>query len=127
MPVAYEPLLRWRKARARNHEGIWGGPSRIARDRPELVEGLLDRVREEGPLSASEVTAPRERTPGAMWDWSDEKPTVRLCTTSRRPDLRLSDARPERDLYLERRSLNPASHPGSTGRRPPVELEQGPG
>ena len=73
MPVAYEPLLRWRKARARNHEGIWGGPSRLARERPELVAGLLERVRREGPLSASEVTAPRERTPGAMWDWSDEK------------------------------------------------------
>ncbi len=73
MPVEYEPLLRWRKARARNHEGIWGGPSRLARERPELVAGLLERVRREGPLSASDVTAPRERTPGQMWDWSDEK------------------------------------------------------
>ncbi len=73
MPVEYEPLLRWRKARARNHEGIWGGPSRIARERPELVAALLDRVRSEGPLSASDVTAPRERTPGQMWDWSEEK------------------------------------------------------
>lgn len=73
MPVEYEPLLRWRKARARNHEGIWGGPSRLARERPELVAGLLERVRSEGPLSASEVTAPRERTQGQMWDWSDEK------------------------------------------------------
>ncbi|HEX4016008.1 MAG TPA: crosslink repair DNA glycosylase YcaQ family protein [Frankiaceae bacterium] len=73
MPVEYEPLLRWRKARALHHEGIWGGPSRLAQERPELVAGLLERVRREGPLSASEVTAPRERTPGAMWDWSDEK------------------------------------------------------
>jgi hypothetical protein len=73
MPVEYEPLLRWRKARALDHQGIWGGPSRIARERPELVAGLLERVRREGPLSASEVTAPRTRTPGEMWDWSDEK------------------------------------------------------
>ena len=82
MPVEYEPLLRWRKARARNHEGIWGGPSRLARERPELVADLLERVRREGPLSASEVTKPRERTPGhaaagrpqsQMWDWSEEK------------------------------------------------------
>src|ERR1700745_3998804 len=51
MPVEYEALLRWRKARARDHEGIWGGPSRIARERPELVAGLLDRVRREGPLA----------------------------------------------------------------------------
>ncbi len=73
MPVEYEPLLRWRKARARQHEGIWGGPSRLARERPELVAALLDRVRAEGPIAASEVTAARVRTPGAMWDWSEEK------------------------------------------------------
>ena len=73
MPVTYEPLLRWRKERARNHEGIWGGPSRVAKEQPGLVAGLLERVRQEGPLAASEVTAPRERTPGAMWDWSQEK------------------------------------------------------
>jgi uncharacterized protein YcaQ len=105
MPVAYEPLLRWRKARARHHEGIWGGPSRLARERPELVAGLLERVRAEGPLSASEVTAPRERTPGAMWDWSDEKRalewlfvTGQLHVSSRRSSFeRLYDV-PERVL-----------------------------
>ena len=73
MPVGYEPLLRWRKERARRHEGIWGGPSAVARQQPQLVAELLDRVRAEGPLTASEVTAPRERTPGRMWDWSTEK------------------------------------------------------
>jgi uncharacterized protein YcaQ len=81
MPVTYEPLLRWRKARALRHEGIWGGPSRLARERPELVAEMLQRVRDEGPLTASEVAKPRERPPGAqrgsaqkpMWDWSDEK------------------------------------------------------
>jgi uncharacterized protein YcaQ len=73
MPIEYEPLLRWRKARARNHEGIWGGPSRVAKERPELVADLLERVRRDGPLAASEVTAPRERTKGQMWDWSEEK------------------------------------------------------
>jgi uncharacterized protein YcaQ len=105
MPVEYEPLLRWRKERARHHEGIWGGPSRLARERPELVAGLLERVRREGPLSASEVTAPRERTPGAMWDWSDEKRalewlfvTGQLHVASRRSSFeRLYDV-PERVL-----------------------------
>jgi uncharacterized protein len=73
MPVAYEPLLRWRKERARNHERVWSGLSRVAREQPDLVAQLLERVRKDGPLAASEVTAPRERTPGAMWDWSREK------------------------------------------------------
>jgi uncharacterized protein YcaQ len=105
MPVEYEPLLRWRKARARNHEGIWGGPSRLARERPELVAALLDRVRREGPLAASEVTARRERTPGAMWDWSQEKQalewlfvTGQLYVATRRSSFeRLYDV-PERVL-----------------------------
>ncbi len=105
MPVAYEPLLRWRKERARNHEGIWGGPSRLARERPELVAALLGRICEEGPLSASEVTAPRERTPGAMWDWSDEKRglewlfvTGQLQVAGRRPSFERTYDLPERVL-----------------------------
>jgi hypothetical protein len=105
MPVEYEPLLRWRKARARNHEGIWGGPSRLAKERPELVADLLERVRRDGPLSASEVAKPRERTPGQMWDWSDEKRalewlfvTGQLYVSSRRSSFeRLYDV-PERVL-----------------------------
>jgi uncharacterized protein len=105
MPVTYEPLLRWRKARARKHEGIWGGPSRLARERPELVAALLERVRREGPLSASEVTAARERTPGLMWDWSEEKRalewlfvTGQLNVATRRPSFERMYDVPERVL-----------------------------
>jgi hypothetical protein len=105
MPVTYEPLLRWRKERARNHEGIWGGPSRVAREQPGLVKALLDRVRREGPLSASEVTAPRERTPGAMWDWSDEKRalewlfvTGQLYVAGRKPSFERTYDVPDRVL-----------------------------
>jgi uncharacterized protein YcaQ len=105
MPVGYEPLLRWRKERARNHEGIWGGPSNTARDRPELVARLLKRVSDEGPLSASDVTAPRERTPGAMWDWSEEKRalewlfvTGQLHVAQRKPSFERTYDLPERVL-----------------------------
>ncbi len=105
MPVAYEPLLRWRKRRALNHERVWSGLSRVAREQPELVAHLLERVRADGPLAASEVTAPRERTPGAMWDWSQEKQalewlfvTGQLHVASRRTSFeRLYDI-PERVL-----------------------------
>ncbi len=105
MPVAYEPMLRWRKQRARNHERVWSGLSRVAREQPELVAHLLERVRLDGPLAASEVTAPRERTPGAMWDWSQEKQalewlfvTGQLHVASRRTSFeRLYDI-PERVL-----------------------------
>ncbi|MCW2545844.1 MAG: uncharacterized protein JWN96_304 [Mycobacterium sp.] len=108
MPVSYEPLLRWRKERARNHEGIWGGPSQVARERPELVAGLLDRIRDEGPLSSSDVTAPRERTPGAMWDWSEEKRalewlfvTGQLHVARRKPSFERTYDLPDRVLPPE--------------------------
>jgi uncharacterized protein YcaQ len=108
MPVAYEPLLRWRKARALEHEGIWGGPSRVAKERPQLVTDLLNRIRDEGPLAASDVSAPRERTPGAMWDWSEEKRalewlfvTGQLHVARRKPSFERTYDLPERVLPLE--------------------------
>jgi uncharacterized protein YcaQ len=108
MPVAYEPLLRWRKARALNHEGIWGGPSRVAQQQPALVTRLLNRIRDEGPLSSSDVTAPRERTPGAMWDWSEEKralewlfATGQVHVARRKPSFERTYDLPERVLPPE--------------------------
>jgi uncharacterized protein YcaQ len=108
MPVSYEPLLRWRKTRALSHEGIWGGPSRVAQEQPQLVDRLLCRIRDEGPLSASDVTAPRERTPGAMWDWSEEKRalewlfvTGQLHVARRKPSFERTYDLPERVLPAE--------------------------
>jgi uncharacterized protein YcaQ len=108
MPVSYEPLLRWRKTRALNHEGIWGGPSRVALEQPQLVDRLLCRIRDEGPLSASDVTAPRERTPGAMWDWSEEKRALewlfvigQLHVARRKPSFERTYDLPERVLPAE--------------------------
>src|SRR4051794_33796985 len=72
LPVALQPLLRWRMDRAL-HEA-WGGMRRIQRERPELVEQVLDEVRASGPVAASEVL-PHERPvrTGPWWDWSDVK------------------------------------------------------
>jgi uncharacterized protein YcaQ len=105
MPVDYEPLLRWRKARARNHEGIWGGPSRLAREQPELVAEVLRRVTQEGPLSASQLDSGYVKQRGAMWDWSPSKRalewlfvTGQLYVSARRSSFeRLYDV-PERVL-----------------------------
>jgi len=108
LPVTFEPLLRWRKAAALRHQGIWGGPSRVAREQPQLVAQLLERVREEGPLTASEVSQPRERTPGRMWDWSEEKRalewlfvTGQVHVAGRRPSFERMYDVPERVLPPE--------------------------
>jgi uncharacterized protein YcaQ len=42
---------------------------RIQRERPEYVAALLERVREEGPLKASQLAEDRPNRPGSMWNW----------------------------------------------------------
>ncbi len=72
LPVGLHPLLRWRMERAA-HEA-WGGMRRIRDERPELVTEVLARVRDHGPISASELAAEEApRRSGPWWDWSDTK------------------------------------------------------
>ncbi|HEY3006425.1 MAG TPA: crosslink repair DNA glycosylase YcaQ family protein [Kribbellaceae bacterium] len=73
IPVHTHRLLRWRMARA--HAEAWGGPRRIATERPDLVKQVLDDVREHGPLTAREIDDDMERTQDYNWgwNWSDVK------------------------------------------------------
>ncbi len=73
VPVQTHPLLRWRMARA--HSEAWGGPRRIAKDRPDLVKQVLEDVREHGPMTAREIDDDMERTQDYNWgwNWSDVK------------------------------------------------------
>jgi uncharacterized protein YcaQ len=103
LPVELHPLLRWRMERA--SADAWDGMRRINRERPELLERLVEDVRARGPISASELAdeaAPR-RT-GPWWDWSDVKRGLeflfwsgRLTSARRRGFERLYDL-PERAL-----------------------------
>ncbi|SFK49403.1 winged helix-turn-helix domain-containing protein [Geodermatophilus ruber] len=67
LPVWLHPHLRWRMAAAEEH--AWGSMVRIQRERPGYVAEILDRVREGGPLRASDLAEPRPDRPGAMWNW----------------------------------------------------------
>jgi len=72
LPVTTQPLLRWRMERA--GDDAWGGMRRIVDQRPELVERVLEDVRDRGPIAASEVTeGERPARTGPWWDWSDVK------------------------------------------------------
>jgi uncharacterized protein YcaQ len=103
LPVELQPLLRWRMARA--DELAWKGVRRIAAEQPQLLEFVLDEVRERGPLRASDLPADgRRRKPGEMWSWSEEKTALeylffsgRLCAARRVNFERLYDL-PERVL-----------------------------
>ncbi|MCO7219271.1 winged helix-turn-helix domain-containing protein [Klenkia sp. PcliD-1-E] len=71
LPVRLHPFLRWRMAAAEQH--AWGSMLRVQRERPEYVADLLDRVRDGGPLKASELGEQRPSTPGQMWNWHPGK------------------------------------------------------
>ena len=67
LPVRLHPHLRWRMHAAEEH--AWGSMVRIQRERPHYVAEVLDRVREQGPVKASDLAEPRPDRPGSMWNW----------------------------------------------------------
>jgi uncharacterized protein YcaQ len=67
LPVRLHPHLRWRMDAADRE--AWGSMNRIQRERPEYVAALLERVRDEGPLKASQLAEERPNRPGSMWNW----------------------------------------------------------
>jgi uncharacterized protein len=103
LPVELQPLLRWRMGRADSL--AWKGVRRIAAEQPQLLEFVLNEVRERGPLRASDLTVPdRKRAAGEMWSWSEEKTALeylffsgQVCAARRVNFERLYDL-PERVL-----------------------------
>jgi uncharacterized protein len=105
LPVAAQPLFRWRMERAA-HEA-WGGMRRIQRERPGYVEAVLELVRERGPIGAGALEDERPRRSGPWWDWHDGKRALewlfwsgRVTSAGRRGFERLYDL-PERVLPAE--------------------------
>jgi len=96
LPVALQPLLRWRMARA-EHEA-WGGMRRLNAEKPGFVAEVLAAVAERGPVGASELQEERPRRAGPWWDWHDTKTalewlfyTGQVSTAGRRNFERLYD------------------------------------
>ncbi len=103
LPVALQPLLRWRMARAARGEGNYGALARFARERRAYVDAVLAEVAARGPLTASELSE-GGRGQGSWWGWSDGKHAVEwlfwagmLTTAYRRGFERVYDL-PERVL-----------------------------
>lgn len=89
LPVELQPLLRWRMARVDSL--AWKSVARLGAERPELLEFVLDQVRERGPLRAADLEANGGRPrSGEMWSWSEEKAALehlfyagRICAARR--------------------------------------------
>lgn len=69
LPVALHPALRWRMADGH----AWGAPSRLARDKPEVVKRVLEEVRRRGPIAAAQIDDSGTRRVHWGWNWNDVK------------------------------------------------------
>jgi uncharacterized protein len=69
LPVAHEPLFRWKKEQVRaGTYPIWGGIARMRQEKPEFLTTVLEEVGARGPLAASELSM-RVGQVGDHWGW----------------------------------------------------------
>lgn len=71
LPFDIHPLLRWRMASADRGETGWGRMRLYATERRAEAMALLERIRQEGPLAASDFEAHKGQS--GCWEWSDTK------------------------------------------------------
>ncbi len=70
LPMASQPLFRWRMERARAGE-TWGGIAAFGRERRDYIDAVLERIVKEGPLTGGDFAdAPRQ---AGWWNWSHGK------------------------------------------------------
>ena len=68
VPIELYPLQRW----AMTGHARWKSLRAWATQRPDLIRQVLDRVRSDGPIVASDLEM-RDRPKGTWWDWDDGK------------------------------------------------------
>ena len=72
MPLAMQPLLRWRMEAARAGTGTWAGIARFARENRDYVDAVMTRIEREGPVTGGDFAEGPRGAPG-WWSWSKGK------------------------------------------------------
>nr|WP_221204024.1 crosslink repair DNA glycosylase YcaQ family protein [Modestobacter versicolor] len=121
LPVRLHPHLRWRMAAAEQH--AWGNMVQLQRERPGYVSDVLDRVREGGPLKASQLLEPRPDRPGEMWNWHAGKIALEWLFFTGALTARARTTGFERVYDLTERVLPPAVLQAPTPDRPDAVRE----
>jgi len=103
MPLALQPLMRWRMARAARGQGLYSGLARFGAERADYVARVLAEVTDRGPITAGELSD-GSRGEGGWWGWSEGKRALEflfwagLVTTARRRHFERIYDLPERVL-----------------------------
>ena len=106
LPFELHPLLRWRMARADRGEFGWGSMRAFARERRGEVEAVLARIRDQGPMAASDFEHGRSRS--GWWEWGDTKRTLEWLFLAGHVTTRTRRGSFERVYDLTERVVPPA-------------------
>ncbi len=89
LPLALHPLLRWRMARAERGEAGWARLKSYALERRGEAQAVLERIRAEGPMAASDFEHGKSKS--GWWEWGETKHALeylfwsgKLTTATRR-------------------------------------------
>ncbi len=89
LPLATHPLLRWRMEQAAKGERGWTALRAFAHERRTEAEAMLERIRAEGPLGASDFDHGKSKS--GWWEWGHTKQALeflfwsgRITTATRR-------------------------------------------
>jgi uncharacterized protein YcaQ len=104
LPLASQPLFRWRMQDAHDGVGVWKGVGHFLRERREFVDKVRDEIARRGPMSASELEM-GQKGAGGWWGWSEAKRAVEclfwtgeLTTATRRGTFERVYGLPEKVL-----------------------------
>ncbi len=76
LPIASQPLWRWRMQRARENAGDGKGKLHLfRREKAKYIDAVLREITDRGAIAASELSNGGERR-GAWWGWNDGKLAV---------------------------------------------------
>lgn len=128
LPVACQPLFRWRMDRASRFEGLWKGIARFAREQGPRIERIYTEIVDKGPLGVSDLADEDKRT-SPWWGWKDTKIalewlfwTGRITAAGRRNFERLYDI-PERVFPVD--VLNQVTPDEAAAQRQLIRLAAG--
>jgi len=74
LPLELHPLLRWRMHQAESGEIGWKSLRAFARERRNEADAVLERIRADGPLAASDFEHGKGQ--GGWWGWGETKATL---------------------------------------------------
>ncbi len=73
LPLPFQPLFRWRMARAERGQGMWSGLALFATEHKRQISAALAEIRAGGAMAAADLSDGGTSRRGGWWGWSEGK------------------------------------------------------